>query len=486
MIRSALYNKLADTAAFAVLFLCIAAAIWTGNYLILFVPFIFLFALLAGVNWKTAYWVMLFIIPFSFLIYLGPLSTTLPDEPMMWMFLLLFLFMWARNPAILPEWWWRNPLVFIIVLQFLWMLVAVIFSKELLFSVKFSLAKVWFLVSFLVFPIFIFRTKKDLKTGFLVLLVPIVITMIIIMIRHGLAGFNFRRVDRSINPIYFNHVEYSTVISMFLPLVYVAYMLTKGRTGLRSLFAGLILFFIVAIYLSYARAAMLAVGFSLFIAILMRFRLLNFLMPGFYVVMILLVGYMVRNNKYIDFRPVFHKTYMHRDFTDHVISTFKGQDMSSMERLYRWVAGVRMSNDNPITGVGPNGFYYHYKPYAVSSFRTYVSRNPEGSTTHNYFLLMLVEQGWPAMILYGILLVVVFAQAQKIYYRFKDRFYKACVMGIIMMFGAGFINNFFSELLETHKVGCLFFISIALLIILDKKSKDEQKALAQDPNATMQ
>jgi len=87
---------------------------------------------------------------------------------------------------------------------------------------------------------------------------------------------------------------------------------------------------------------------------------------------------------------------------------------------------------------------------------------------------MLVEQGWPAMILYAILMMVLFAQAQKIYYRFQDRFYKKCTLGIATVLAAAFINNFFSELYETHKVGALFYISIALLVFLDKKSKDEE------------
>ena len=110
---------------------------------------------------------------------------------------------------------------------------------------------------------------------------------------------------------------------------------------------------------------------------------------------------------------------------------------------------------------------------------TYVSRNLEHSTTHNYFLYMLVEQGWPALILYAILVALVFAQAQKIYNRFRDKFYRNCTLGVAMMFAAGFINNFFSELLETHKVGCLFFLAIALLVVLDRKSKEEQKLIEE-------
>src|SRR5690606_13770312 len=132
-------------------------------------------------------------------------------------------------------------------------------------------------------------------------------------------------------------------------------------------------------------------------------------------------------------------------------ATIAGKDMSSMERLYRWIASVRMSNERPITGVGPNNFNDHYKGHAVSMFRTYVWRNEERSTTHNYFLFMLVEQGYPAMFLYAIFLVMVFAYAQKIYYQTNDPFYKKVILGLIMMFGAGFVNNFFSELIETNK-----------------------------------
>ena len=83
------------------------------------------------------------------------------------------------------------------------------------------------------------------------------------------------------------------------------------------------------------------------------------------------------------------------------------------------------------------------------------------------------------MILYAILVFVVFMQAQKIYYRFNDRFYKKCTLGVAMMFGAGFINNFFSELIENHKVGALFYLSIALLVILDRKSRELQNKPAE-------
>lgn len=448
----------------------------TGSYFVLAAPFVFLWAVLLGVNWKTAYWIFLFTIPASIQINFAgdTMSITLPDQPLMWSFLLMFLLIWASNPYIIPKWWWRDPLVLVVTLQFLWTIVAVVCSKMIFFSLKFLLAKTWLLVCFFILPIWIFREKKDFIKGFVLLLIPMLITVLVILVHHAMLGFRFDMVQKSMSGLYYNHVDYSTVISMFFPLLLIAVPLTKGRhIFIRGGLIVIILLFIAGIAFAYARAAVIGVVFAVVIGIAMRMRLVNFVMPAFYGLIILLVSYMVQNNKYIDFRPDYNNTYMHKNFTDHVISTFRGKDMSSMERLYRWIAAIRMSKDRPLTGYGPRAFYYNYKPYAVTSFRTYVSRNPEQSTTHNYFLYMLVEQGWPAMILYAILMVLIFAKAQKIYHRFKDRFYRHVTIGLAMTIAVGFINNFFSELIETHKVAALFFIPLVLLVILDRKSREE-------------
>lgn len=478
---AAIQNRWFTIASVSVLFLSIILVAFTGSYYFLAAPLAYLYIILMGVNWKTAYWIFLFTIPPSIqLSFAGDtLSLTLPDQPMMWLFLALFLVMLARNPAIIPQWFWRDPLVLVVVLQFLWTIVAVIFSEMLFFSFKFLLVKSWLLVSFFIFPIWIFQEKKDFVKGFFVLLVPMLATVIVILVHHSMYNFAFHKIQRAITQLYYNHVDYSTVLSMFFPLLIVTCwpLVRKRNIFIRSALVVTIILFTAGIGFAYARAAVVAVIFAAVVGVAIRMRLANLVMPGFYALIILLMCYMVPNNKYIDFRPDFEHTYMRRNFTDHVIATFRGTDMSSMERLYRWIAAVRMSKDRPLTGYGPRSFYYFYKPYTVTSFRTYVSRNPEQSTTHNYFLYMLVEQGWPAMILYAIFMMLVVAKAQKIYHRFKDKFYKWCTMGLIMCIAAGFINNFFSELIETHKVAALFYIPLAMLVILDKKSREEQEQI---------
>ena len=483
MVASALKNNWFNIASFTLLFASILAFVFTGEYFLLLVPPVYLYLVLIGINWQMAYWIFLFMIPVSVQINFSgdTMAITLPDEPVMWIFLLLFTLVFARNPSTLPKWWWKDNLVFIVVLQFIWTIIAVVFSKMLFFSVKFLLVKSWLLVCFFVLPIWIFREKKDYVRGFLVMLVPMLITIIVILIHHSLLGFKFDKVQKSMSGLYYNHVDYSTVISMFFPLLIIAWPLTKGKGILvRTLLLAIILTFIAGITFAYARAAVVGIVFAIIVGLAMRAKLVNFVMPIFYGLIIALICYMVPNNKYIEFRPDYNKTYMHKNFTDHLIATIKGKDMSSMERLYRWVAAIRMSNDRPITGYGPRTFYYYYKPYAVTSFQTYVSRNKEHSTTHNYFLYMLVEQGWPAMLLYALLMMVIFAKAQKIYHRFKDRFYRILTIGLAMVIAVGFINNFFSELIENHKVAALFYIPIAMLVLLDKKSLETPESLKGD------
>ncbi len=445
-------------------------------------PFAALYFGLMVLNWKAAWWVLLACIPLSVQVFFFnlTLSTSFPDEPMMAAFLgLLFVLLIARRKA-LPEWALRHPITLLVALQLVWTTVAVIYSTDHFRSAKFFLAKNWFLASFFVLPVLIFREKKDFKRGFLLLYIPTLLTMAVIFARHYTMGFGFRRIEKAIMHIYYNHVDYSTVMSMVLPLAVVAWPLTKGTaTWKRAALAGSILFFLPAIYLTYARAAMIAVVFAGAVGVAIRLRLVNWVMPAFYAFVIFGFSWAVRGNKYLDYYPDFKETYMHYTWTDHMIATFKGQDMSSVERLYRWIAAVRMSKDRPLVGYGPNNFYTHYKPYAVQSFRTYVSRNPEESTTHNYFLLMLVEQGWPAMLLYAILVPLVFAHAQRTYRRFRgDIFYRACTLGVAMMFAACFINNFFSELIETHKVGALFYLSLSLLVVLGWKSRNATRDVA--------
>ena len=467
----------------ALLLACVSLFAYTTNYFFLAIPFIIPVLAWALLNWKTFYWFFLLCVPLSAPVFFlhNAISTTFPDEQFMWLFFVMFIVLVAANYKIIPEWFLRSPLTLILILQFTWLIVAVCFSQDFVLSFKYMLAKSWFMISYILFPIFIFREKKDFITAFKVFVIPVTLHALFAFTWHYFKHFDFWDSNKVVRPFYRNHVDYSTVLSMIFPLLLVAYQLCKGNKRLRILMLCVIIFYIPAVYYAQARAAMLGIIFSLIVAFAVRRKLVQWILPLFFVFITSVVIFLVRNDKYIDYRPNFKYTYTQVTFADAVTATFRGTDMSSMERFYRWIASARMSTEHPLVGVGPNNFYTHYKGHAVTLFKTYVQRNEEKSTTHNYFIFMLVEQGWPAMILYGILIMAIFSNGQRIYHQCRDPFFKKVTMGLVMVSAVGFVNNFFSELIETDKVGALFFIPIALLIVIDQLNK---KADKESPNRT--
>jgi O-antigen ligase len=179
------------------------------------------------------------------------------------------------------------------------------------------------------------------------------------------------------------------------------------------------------------------------------------------------------NNRYLDFRPDYQHTIFHTDFKDHMIATYRFRDVSTAERFYRWIAAFRMSSDNLVTGVGPNNFYNEYKPYAVSAYRTWVSENKDHSTAHNYFLLTMSEQGIPGLIFFSALLFGMFVYAQNLYHRLQDLFFKKIVLTIVAILAIISTVNFLSDLIETDKIGSVFFHCLGVLIAIGNMRKEK-------------
>lgn len=132
-----------------------------------------------------------------------------------------------------------------------------------------------------------------------------------------------------------------------------------------------------------------------------------------------------------------------------------------------------MIKDKPLTGYGPNTFYDNYKPYAVPAYKTWVSDNKEHSTIHNYFLLTVIEQGYPGLVFLVLLLGAMLYYAQYLFHRIKDEFYKttAITAGVIIVMII--TVNLLSDLVETDKIGSLFFLCLSILIMTDVNTRSD-------------
>ena len=294
----------------------------------------------------------------------------------------------------------------------------------------------------------------------------------IALIRHAGYGFRFADINKAISPFFRNHVNYAAMLVCIIPLFFAFHKLTRSKNK-RWMIKVTIIILLTALFFSYSRGAWLALLVGIASYWLIRKKMLFISFIAAVIITVVFLFWVKSNDRYLRFANDYKTTIFHKDFREHLIATYKLKDVSTAERIYRWIAGVRMVKDNWLTGYGPNTFYYNYKPYAVPAFKTWVSNNEEHSTVHNYFLLVAVEQGIPGLIFFLFLLGAMLHYAQHLYHRIPDIFYKtvSITAGVILMIIT--VVNFLSDLIETDKIGSLFFLCLSLLIVTDIKTRHE-------------
>jgi O-antigen ligase len=457
--------------------LCIVfIALFSKIYALLAVPFVLLAIIWFIQDVRLLFYTLLFSIPLS--ITLGN-DMDFPDEPLMLCVMGVFLFI-AFTQTKREHWkkWMSHPLMIIIALGFIWLILTVLNSQNPILSVKFLAKKSWYLVPFLLMPLILYYNKVAIKLSFKLLFAPLLVMVLYVLYKYSAYNFSFESVHAPMYPFFVNHVIYGSMVSIFIPLIVGAIFISKRFSASWMLLLVGLFIFLVANYFSYSRAAWMAMFFAIGVYFLIRLKLMHIGILAFYALVLTGLLWLSHSNNFITYKPNHDKTMMYDEsIIDHLMATIKGKDISSAERFYRWIAGIRMSRDYPLMGVGPNNFYDYYKPYGINEFHTWVSRNPERSTTHNYFLFMLVEQGYPALVLYASLIFAIFFYGQKLYHRLIGAEDRIIVMSVLCMIGALFINNFFSELIETDKIGSIFYLGIAVLIVYDLKSRSVETKL---------
>jgi O-antigen ligase len=182
--------------------------------------------------------------------------------------------------------------------------------------------------------------------------------------------------------------------------------------------------------------------------------------------------YMGHNNNYLHFAPNYESTVAHTRFDNLMEATYKMEDISTMERLHRWVSGFNMILERPWTGFGPNNFYFSYKPYSNYSFKTYVSNNPDKSGLHNYYLMMAVEQGIIGFLVFCSLLILAIFTGERAYHRCK-RHKDIIMMSLLMVIGI-MVMILINDLVEAVKVGSFMFVALGIISFYSKSAKSTE------------
>ncbi|HRG88183.1 MAG TPA: O-antigen ligase family protein [Chitinophagales bacterium] len=455
----------------------VLAAFATEMYYLALIPFGLLVAYTAVINFKLLYYFLLVSIPVSIEYYFSAsLATDLPDEPLMVGLMLVTFIYILSNYKSLPTGFFANFFIAALVLHLFWIFLSAINSVDFVVSIKVFLAKTWYITTFCFLTAIVIRTQADIRKLFWCVYIPLTLLIIQVIVRHGMQNFSFEQINDPMMPFFRNHVNYAAIVSIFLPFILWARQQYAAGTFKRRLLSASVLLYIVAVYLSYTRTCYIALLLLYPVYLVIHYRLMKPALMGAGIVIALVVGYLFTSNNYLKFAPEFEETIIHDRFDDHLSSTFEGKDVSSMERVYRWVAATHMFKEHPYMGFGPGNFYPYYMRYTVSSFETYVSDNPERSTTHNYALFLLSEQGTIGLAIFALLTVVIFAYGEKLYHRIEKKEDKQLVLYLLLMMAMIYVNLLLSDMLESDKVGPFFFIGLALLAAADIRNRRLLKA----------
>jgi len=460
-----------------VIMLSVTACIFLESFIPLAAPGL-LIALAAVLDdYRKIFYTLFAVLPFSAEFYFegSGLGTDLPSEPIMIVLTGITLLLLLRNGLRLHIHYMKHPIMVMVLMHVFWIGVTTINSTFPVISLKLLAAKIWYILPFLVLPLLFLKHTAEIQKLYRILYLFLFISIVIVLIRHAFEGFTFAASYHVVRPFFRNHVNYAAISVVVLPFVWAAYQTHKLK-GLSNYATGFVfIIFIIGIYFSFTRAAMLSMLFAAVAWYIIKKRWIRQTLAILGLTAFSGITWLMWNNRYMDYTPEFEKTITHTEFDNLLEATYKLEDISSMERLYRWMAGIEMIRDKFWLGFGPGTFYSNYKSYVIASFQTYVSDNPEQSGIHNYFLMTWVEQGFIGFLILLILCVTVLISGENLYHRFEHAEDKLIIMaatlGFIIIFSMCLIN----DLIETDKVGPFFFFNMAILLFYHAKLRQSTK-----------
>ncbi len=450
--------------------LIIGAALIKEFYLLALGPFAFLAFVLVVKDYSFLYYGFWIALPFSIEFYVGSFGTDLPTEPIMLALTFIAVIMFLLKFKSISAKPLYHPISIFLVLHLLWLLITTLFSQSPTVSFKFFLAKLWYVIPFFFLTFHFIKNHIEIEKITKLLTIFLGIAVAIVLTRHSLEGFTFESSHQVVRPIFRNHVSYSAILVVVLPFIWAFYKNNENEK-IKKLLIGVLALFTIGTYFSYTRAAQLSLIFAIVSYFIFKYKFAKIALTSSLILVLFGSTYLITNNKYLDYTPNFENTIAHTKFDNLLEATYKMEDISTMERVYRWVAAMQMVEDRPILGFGPGSFYFHYKKYTINSFKTYVSDNPEKSGIHNYYLMTLVEQGIVGLIIFIGLIILIILYGERLYHVLTDEKEKNYIMAATISTVVICALLIINDLIEVDKVGPFFFLNASLIVLFDMKGR---------------
>ncbi|HQV51786.1 MAG: O-antigen ligase family protein [Flavobacteriales bacterium] len=394
----------------------------------------------------------------------------------------------------------KHPIVILIALDLMISVVSYWGSDEPMVSLKWLVVRTSYVLVFFLVPLLIREFNKEKLVKLLTYHAWALILVVIWVFKAAFEqGFDRNVANYSCMPFYNDHTIYAAalVFSLFTFLISVFSRKEEGA----SLFGGavtvvLVSVVVIALVLSYTRAAWLSVVVVVILGVVLLIRPRPAVWLGCTLIIMLVAIF--------SWRPLQKAALEHKGDADadnagisEVLWSYANisTDASNRERLVRWSSAYSIFLADPFLGCGPGMFKFKYPLYQDpehASFRTvpqptsaYISRvweptsdlivrdNPQNlyvdpGTAHSEYLLALSERGPVALSLFiGIFVAMVLRYVDRIR-EMTDRSAMIQFLLVVLAILAYGVHGFFNNYLDDCKIAFPLYFFLVLFIRMDQ------------------
>jgi len=393
------------------------------------------------------------------------IGISLPTEPLLFGVLLLFIIK-ITNKNIFSKKFLRHPITISIFIYLIWILITSITSEMPLVSVKFFISKLWFIIPFYFLGVLLFKKESNIRLFDWLYMIPLLGVITFTIINHASFGFEEEAGHWVMDPFYNDHTAYGATLALFIP-IFIGFIFTKQYSkSLRVISLIVVAVLILAIILSFCRAAWVSLMASLvvFIVIYLKIKFRWLFLASFVIIGL----FVIFQNEIID-KLEKNKQDSSANYVEHIRSIANiSSDASNLERINRWQSAIRMFNERPFWGWGPGTYQFIYAPFQRSKEKTIISTNAgDKGNSHSEYIGPLAESGVFGMLTFLAIVITVIITGIKVYKEAEKNEIKilslTVLLGLISYFVHGIMNNF----LDTDKASVPFWGFIAMIVAMD-------------------
>ena len=460
-------------------------ALWyKGDASVAMVPLALLVVWLFVTKLETGFLLMALLTPFAIDIALLPgMELSMPVEPMMILFSAIFFFRVLLTKSYDLR-LLRHPVSLLLLASLAWMAFTSATSQLPWVSIKYTLARLWFVVPFFFAGAQFFRDQRRLRQFFWAYAIGLGV-VILIATTKTLGNFSdLQTLHRVMQPFYNDHTAYGCVIALLLPAAFY-FVFARSSHGWRrvlstALFAGLC----IGLFFSYCRAAWISVVGAIGVYALIRMG-----MKVKWMVLLFGLGVGVFFVYQSDVLYKLGKNHQDSSYTlaDQVKSISNiSTDASNLERLNRWAAALRMWDERPVLGCGPGTYQFLYAGYQRSYQLSTISTNAGNlGNAHSEYIGPLTEQGIPGVAFVVMLFLTTFATGVRLYRTAADPHTARLALAFTLSLLTYYIHGVFNNFLDTDKLSVPFWAFTAVIVALDVYSEKRNDRMQGKTSASI-